>query len=146
MIYGKIRGMMVKESTNNVADYTPLIDWIHKGLAREEWSLRKLGKEAGISHSTISLVLSEQQQPTTDFCIAVAKAFRTSPMITLALAGIIPPLDDDDTTFRELWHHVRLLSYRDRVRLIQIAREWAKEEPPGPPGPPDPPQQEEPSE
>ena len=136
MIYGKIKGM-VKGSTN-VADYTPLIDWIHKGLAREEWSLRKLGKEAGISHSTISLVLSEQQQPTTDFCIAIAKAFKVSPMITLALAGIIPPLDDEETTFRELWHHVRRLGYKDRVRLIQIAREWSKEEPP------EPPQQEEP--
>lgn len=125
MICGKIRGMVKRDT--NMADYASLIDWIHEGLKREGWSIRKLGREAGISHSTISLVLSEQQQPTTDFCIAIAKAFRTSPMNTFALAGIIPPMDDDDVTFRELWHHVRKLPRRDRYRLLRIAREWADE-------------------
>jgi transcriptional regulator with XRE-family HTH domain len=126
MIYDKIRGM-VKRNTN-VADYTLLIDWIHEGLKREGWPIRRLGREAGISHSTISLVLSEQQQPTTDFCIAIARAFNVSPITVFALAGIIPPLDDDDVTFQEMLHHMRALSYRDRVRLIRIAREWAKEQ------------------
>jgi len=117
---------MVKKSTN-MANYIPLIDWIHEGLKREGWSLRKLGKEAGVSHSTISLVLSEQQQPTTDFCIAIAKAFKASPIIALAKASIIPLLDDEETTFQEILYHMRRLPYRDRVRLIRIAQEWARE-------------------
>ena len=69
-------------------DYRPLIDWINDKLVDEGWSLRRLGKEANISHSIISLVLSEQHTPTADFCIAIAGAFKASPLVTLSKAGI----------------------------------------------------------
>lgn len=72
-------------------------------------------------------MLTGQRNPGVDFCKGMAKAFKTSPVVVLAKAGIIPPLDDEDLSFRELWHHVRQLSYRDRARLIQIASEWSKE-------------------
>jgi len=115
-----------------VTTQTTLITWIEKGLDEKGWSLRELARRAELSHASVSHVLNGYRNPGVDFCNGIAKAFDVSPISVLALAGIIPPLDDDDVTFRELWHHVRRLSYRDRVRLIQIAREWAKEDPPEP--------------
>ena len=104
-----------------------LINWINKELLQRGWSIRELDRRSGISHATISRVLTGQRNPGVDFCKGMAKAFKTSPVVVLAKAGIIPPLDDEDPSFRELWHHVRQLSYRDRARLIQIASEWSKE-------------------
>jgi len=115
-----------------------LREWVEKN--RGDWSIRKLARRAELSHVTITQFLNRQRNAGLEFCLGMARAFGVSPVIVLAEAGIIPPLDDEETTFRELWHHVRRLGYKDRVRLIQIAREWSKEDPP------EPSQQEEPPE
>ena len=101
--------------------------WLAQEAEKRGWSFSELARRSGISSAMISLVMSGQRNPGVDFCNGIARAFGVSPVTVLARAGIIPPLDDEDVTFRELWHHVRRLGYRDRVRLIQIAREWASE-------------------
>lgn len=102
-----------------------LRNWIEE--KRGDWSIRKLARRAGLSHVTVTQFLNRERNAGLTFCLGMAKAFKTSPVVVLAKAGIIPPLDDEDLSFRELWHHVRKLSYRDRARLIQIASEWSKE-------------------
>ena len=109
-------------------DYRPLVDWINDKLVDKGWSLRKLGKEANISHSTISLVLSERQAPTADFCIAVAGAFKASPLVALSKAGIVSSLDDDQQLFAEVLHQMRQMRYRDRVKFLRMMKAWANEE------------------
>lgn len=105
-----------------------MISWIEEELNKRGWSIRELARRAGLSHASVSHVLNGYRNPGVDFCLGIAKAFSVSPISVLEKAKIIPKMDDEDLSFRELWHHVRKLSYRDRVRLIQIAREWAREE------------------
>ena len=110
-----------------VVTWAKLIDWIHEGLKREGWSLRKLGERSGISHSLISLVLSGQQPPSPDFCIAIAQGFGVPAEIPLQKAGFLVAKEDDAEYWQELRHYLRQLSIRDRIRVIQMVKGWAAE-------------------
>jgi transcriptional regulator with XRE-family HTH domain len=101
--------------------------WLAQEVEKRGWSFNELARRSGVSSAMISLVMTGHRNPGVDFCNGVARAFKTSPIVVLAKAGIIPPLDDNDLSFRELWHHVRKLSHRDRAHLIQIAKEWSRE-------------------
>lgn len=64
--------------------------WLSDELNSRGWSIRELARRAGISHTTVADVLSEQRKPTAEFCIAIAKALNVPEESTLRRAGILP--------------------------------------------------------
>ena len=92
--------------------------------AREKrgWSMSELGRRAGVSHASISLVTSGQQSPTADFCVKIADALDWSKEDTLRLAGILDPLAPAVTEERELLRLFRDLDPQLRLAILQTVR------------------------
>lgn len=68
-----------------------LSEWLDRELARREWTYNKLAKNAHLSHSTISVVLSGKVKLTFDFVVAVADALNEPPEKLLRLVGLLRP-------------------------------------------------------
>jgi transcriptional regulator with XRE-family HTH domain len=73
-----------------------LVAWINKELEKRDWSHRKLAREAGVSHTHISNVLSGERNVTFDFCASIAKALGKLPEDLFRMAGLLPPLPEPE--------------------------------------------------
>ena len=102
-----------------------LSDWISNELQRRGWSQREVARRGGISHSTVSDVLSGQRTPTADFCIAIANAFGTSRADVLTRAGILPDVESHNV--RQLTHLFDQLSTEDQTAILIMVRALARE-------------------
>lgn len=69
-----------------------LVDWLTSKIDAQGWSMREVARRAGMSHTTVSLVLSMQQKPTWDFCAGIAKVFDVSEDTLFVMAGLRKPL------------------------------------------------------
>ena len=83
------------------------------------WSMSELGRRAGVSHASISLVTSGQQSPTADFCVKIADALGWSKEDTLRLAGILDPLPPEVPEERELLRLFRDLDPLQRAHGLE---------------------------
>ncbi|NJN96561.1 MAG: helix-turn-helix domain-containing protein [Anaerolineales bacterium] len=97
--------------------------WASEATKKRGWSYRELARRAGISHSLISKVFSDDMPPSADFCIKIASALSESPEKVLRLAGILPssPASDNDT-LQELIELARNLPPEDQKELLDYAR------------------------
>lgn len=96
--------------------------WLSDELAKRDWSQRKLALKSGISQALVSMVLAGDARPTAEFCNKVAQAFSESPEKVLRMAGLLPPIDEDDPTFQELIELARNLTLEQRQELLKYAR------------------------
>lgn len=93
-----------------------LNQWVIDKLNASNWSISKLGREAGLDQSNISKVLSGKRKPALDFYLKIAQAFDAVPEM-LRAAGILSQADEDDITFGELYRAIKSLSREDRQHL-----------------------------
>lgn len=96
-------------------------DWLTQELEKRHWSQRELARRSGVSQSAISLVM-RGNAPSADFCIAVAQAFGESYWKVLHLAGVIPPLGEDDPILAEILDIGRSLTPEQREKLLEFAQ------------------------
>lgn len=68
-----------------------LVDWMLEELRDRKMSHRELARRAGISHSSISNILSGYREPTWDFCAAISKPLDKQPIEVFRIAGLLPP-------------------------------------------------------
>jgi transcriptional regulator with XRE-family HTH domain len=71
-----------------------LAEWIVTQADDRGWSYRELARRSGVSHTTISQVISGQRIPTFDFCADVARALGESPVELFRLAGLLPAMPE----------------------------------------------------
>lgn len=67
------------------------VPWLVAELEDRGWSQRQLAKRASMSATSVSQVITEQRDPSPDFCIAIAHALRLPPEDVLRRAGHLPP-------------------------------------------------------
>lgn len=67
-----------------------LVRWLAGELESRGWSIRELARRAGLSHTTVAQVLSEQRKPTWEFCRSIAEALSVPDETVLRLAGLLP--------------------------------------------------------
>jgi transcriptional regulator with XRE-family HTH domain len=96
--------------------------WIISEVEKRGWSYNELGRRAGVSGSTVSLVLNHQANPGLDFCTGVARAFGVRAEDVLARAGLIPAPPEETTTSRELMAMFAQLGNEDQERVMEIVR------------------------
>src|SRR5688572_28801557 len=65
--------------------------WLVEELKRLNWSHNKLAREARISQTAVSYVISGERKAGCDFLIKIAQALGVSPEYLLRLAEILPP-------------------------------------------------------
>ena len=63
-------------------------EWLVGQLQDRGWSQRELARRSGISHTTVSEVLSTVRRPTWDFCASIAGALGESPDAVFVRAGL----------------------------------------------------------
>jgi transcriptional regulator with XRE-family HTH domain len=103
-----------------------LVLWLTKSIEDKGWSLRELARRSGVSHTTISLVLTQQRLPTWDFCAQVAQVFDMPPEQVFRMAGLLPPLSEDKEKEEELLGHFYELDNngkKEAIAVIQALKE-----------------------
>lgn len=96
------------------------IDWIEQELKARRWRQTDLAQAAGISDSTVSLVLNAEREAGPDFCNGIAKAFGIPPEVVFRMAGILPPLPgpEEDAMIREVTEGFKQLSVEKRREVL----------------------------
>lgn len=102
----------------------PLKVWLSEALEQRKWSQGELARQAGISRSFISRVLSGDAHPSVPFCHKIAAALGESPEKVLRLAGILPsaPAPNDNPTLQEIIELSRNLSPEDQSDVLEYVR------------------------
>ena len=102
------------------------IHWLDSEMKRRGWSQRELGRRAGISQTTVSLVIAGVRVATPEFCLVVARAFEMPGDDVLRRAGHLPaPLDPEDLApevrfrLQEVARKLTLLEPEERERLTR---------------------------
>lgn len=111
---------------------TPFSTWLVGQLNIKNWSHRELGRQAGVSGAAVSRVISGEQNPGFDFCMAVAKAFGEQPEKILRLAGLLPPEPAQAQNEDQLLDVFRRLSAAQQRFLLDAARGLAGQVRPAP--------------
>ena len=104
-----------------------LVVWLTEAIEARGWSMRELARRAGLSHATVSQVLSQQQKPTWNFCAAIARPLRVPEDTIFILAGLKrrpPPAVDEE---REVVAIVRSLPVDVRQWMMVMLRGLARE-------------------
>lgn len=98
--------------------------WLSEELERRKWSQGQLARQAGISRSFISMVLSGDANPSVSFCHKVAHALGEAPEKVLRLAGILPtaPASEDEQTLKEIVDIVKNMNPENQQDLLNYAR------------------------
>jgi transcriptional regulator with XRE-family HTH domain len=84
--------------------------------------MRELARRSGVSHATISTVISGETRPSFEFCQAVAKPLEIRPEEVFRLAGLLRPLrgDEKEATYRELVDIAREMTVEERRMMIDF--------------------------
>ena len=97
-------------------------DWIIDEINKRGWTQRELGRRAGLPQSTLSEVINGKRRMMPKVCEALAEAFGETPERIMRLAGIIPPLPDNDPALTELTDLARRLPPDDLQEIIALIR------------------------
>ena len=100
--------------------------WLLNELQQRDWTQAVLARKSGLSRAAISNIISNNRNPNSESCAAIAKAFKIQPETVLRQAGHLPPLYDDPDTMSEWIHLYRIAEKQDREYLLEIARALAR--------------------
>jgi transcriptional regulator with XRE-family HTH domain len=96
--------------------------WITEETEKRGWGYSELGRKAGLSPATLSLVLSGQRKVSLSFCKGIAKAFGEPPEKILRLAGLLPPEPAPAKNEDQFLAVFRLLTAQQQNFLLDSAR------------------------
>lgn len=99
-------------------------NWVNEQLDDRKWSQAELARKAGISRATISKLLSynEDQMPTAETLVSIARALRFPPEYVFRKAGILPVEPDDDPSLAEANQLLSELPEEYRKQALQLLR------------------------
>lgn len=97
-------------------------DWLSTEMNHRNWGVRDTAQRAGLSHPTISDILTNGKQPSLDTVIALARTFNKSPVYLARLAKLLPEESGISPVMEEMLHLLGQLDPDDQEELIKIAR------------------------
>jgi len=104
--------------------------WLTAEMDNRGWNNSELARRAGITASSISLVLTNKSNPGLDVARGVAKAMKLPAEFVFRRAGLLPPLPppENDPLLSELLILAKALSSAERRRLVRVARLYFEEQ------------------
>lgn len=78
--------------------------WIQKERANRNWSQSDLSRYSGLHRAVISKIESGTK-PMPETLVALAQAFKISPITIFRVAGLLPPGPDDKINFED-WQYL----------------------------------------
>ena len=101
-------------------DTEVFIEWLNKERNARYWTFNELARQAGLSSAAVSMVMSGQRNPGTDFCEGVARAFNLPPADVMRRAGILPQIPEEDAQFEVVRNLFNQLTSEDQERVVTI--------------------------
>lgn len=115
-----------------VTSVNVIFDWIDQQLNKRGWSNSELARNAGLSHSAISMVRNGQRGVTFEFCLAIAQAFGERPEKIFRIAGLLPAsagvVDDltkEEAEVLELWRSLPT-DEQSRKLMFDFLKGWVE--------------------
>jgi transcriptional regulator with XRE-family HTH domain len=99
-----------------------LTTWLAAQIEERGWTIRELGRRAGVSHTAVARAVSGESTPNADTCIGLARALGAEPEWVLRLAGRLPPLPPEVANERELISLYRSLPPDRREAALDAIR------------------------
>ena len=107
-----------------MTDEIDFVTWLNTETSRRGWSQSELSRRAGLVSSAISMVMSGQRGPGTEFCLGLARAFQITPEEVFRRAGLLPPLPaaSDLSLVQQIGELIRRLPEEERGEILDYAR------------------------
>jgi transcriptional regulator with XRE-family HTH domain len=103
--------------------------WLAQELNDREWSMSKLARLCGVTHATISRIISGERNPSNELLLAIAQALLLSPEFVMHKAGILGPeppqtasLIEANRLFAQLTDEERRMKIVEMRALIERRR------------------------
>lgn len=90
--------------------------------------IREAARLIGVSHPTISDIITYGKRPSINTCLAIAKAFNLPEMMVIRLAYDLQPGPDDDLIFDDWRTVLKQLPENKREQLWKIAEIYLDDE------------------
>lgn len=94
------------------------IEWLNFEINRKNWGLTEAARKMGISHPTLSEIMTHRSLPSFDTCVAIGLALGTTTEFVLRKAKMLPEND----TFSEWNAAFAQLSPEDQAEMLAIAK------------------------
>ena len=94
-------------------------DWLSAEVESRGWSYKEAGRRGGFASSMFTHIANGDTKPGLDFCQGIARAFDMPLEDVLRLAGILPPLVEDDSV-AALMRRLLSLSGPARQQVIDL--------------------------
>lgn len=91
-----------------------LSNWLQAELHSRDWSQSELARVSGLHRAIISKIILQGSDPTPETLEAIAKAFKIPPEQVYRIAGILPPIPDEDPWIKEQEYKLRMISPKNR--------------------------------
>lgn len=81
------------------------VEWLAQQIEQRGWTYQEFADRGEITRSSISMIMSNNQNPGIITCTGIALALKIDPIEVLRLAGHLPPAPGDtgDKDLRDLW-------------------------------------------
>lgn len=97
-------------------------DWLLEQMNLHHWSQADLARASGLNRQSVSDYVNRRRtNPEPDALIALAHAFKISPITIFRKAGLLPPGLEDDVTFEDWQYLITQLTPEEQEELRQIA-------------------------
>lgn len=98
--------------------------WLSDQLGYRKMTMRELARASGISHSTISDIISGKREPTRKFCIAIAAGLSMTAKEVLLMADFKEDVADLAKMIEQsdLLRMINDLSNGDRIIIIRVIK------------------------
>ena len=97
------------------------IEKIKAKMSAENISVRELARILGVSHPTVTELVTYGHRPSFDTCIALAKWLKQTDISTLRDAGLLPPDPKTEIKFDDWKELLKHLSDEDQAEIRIIA-------------------------
>jgi len=96
--------------------------WIQEQMKSREWSQAELSRQAGLSRTAISDVISGKAGPGYHLCMSVANAFEMPPESIMRVAGLLPAKPDIDEGIEKILQEAARLPKPDQEEVLAFIR------------------------
>ena len=100
---------------------TEFILFLKDKMKEQNLGIRELARVLGVSHPTVSRVVTYGHQPSFDTCLAIAEWLKQSQIFVLREAGLLPPGSPNKVSMEDWEYIFSKLSKRDQEILKKTA-------------------------
>lgn len=97
-------------------------EWLNSEMKKRGVSQAKLAKDADVSKTSISDILSEKHKAGYDVCMGISRALRIPPEDVLRSARLLPAIPESTRMDEELLYLFRSLSAAEKADLLRYIR------------------------